>query len=405
MAPSRTARILVVDDSAVMRSLVRSAVITDERLEVVGTASNGSAALEAMDVLRPDLVVLDVEMPIMDGLSTLKQMRLAGRRVPVIMCSSLTQRGAKVTIEALSSGASDYVAKPTGQGSREASVQALARDLVPRILVLTGLFRASASASPHSGPRASLLPPTSPVPSPSRLPGRTTAYSPSLSPLTAPRLFASNPGTELISITPRVLVIGVSTGGPAALETLLPALPASFPIPVLLVQHMPELFTKMLAERLDTRCALHVTEAVDGEPAHAGTIFIAKGNWHLEVHLTPGLGPPILRLTQSAPEHYCRPAVDVLFRSAVATYGSGTLGVILTGMGSDGLDGCRLIRQHGGAVLAQDEATSVVWGMPAAVAQANLAQRVLPLSHIAPEIIRLSNRVQREAFELREPAV
>jgi two-component system, chemotaxis family, protein-glutamate methylesterase/glutaminase len=374
---ARPARILIVDDSAVMRALLRSVVASDTRLEVAGSASDGASALRVIDSVQPDLILLDVEMPIMDGLSTLKLLKAKGKRVPVIMCSALTQRGAKVTIEALAGGASDYVAKPSGQPSREAAVNALAEDLVPKILALTA----------HTAP---------PLPS---APAHSSSF------------LAPSPGPRSLS-PPAVVLIGVSTGGPAALDLLLPQFPASFPLPVLIVQHMPELFTKHLAERLDSRCALHVCEASAGEPIRPGNIYIAKGDWHMEVspcdqnsdhYATVGhpASAPILRLTQDALENHCRPAVDVLFRTAVAVYGSRVLGVVLTGMGSDGLAGSRIIREHGGTVLAQDQPTSTVWGMPGAVAQAGLANRILPLNAIASEILRLAARGQREARELR----
>jgi two-component system chemotaxis response regulator CheB len=187
---------------------------------------------------------------------------------------------------------------------------------------------------------------------------------------------------------------------------LLPALPASFPLPVLVVQHMPELFTRLFAERLNGRCPLQVREAAEGDPVRPGTITIARGNWHLEVLAAARIGSPAtLHLTQGPPENHCRPAVDVLFRSVAAVYGAGTLAVVLTGMGSDGLIGCRVVRQLGGSVLAQDQATSAVWGMPGAVAQAGLAHRVLPLNAIAPEILRLIGRTHLEARELRESVV
>jgi two-component system chemotaxis response regulator CheB len=185
---------------------------------------------------------------------------------------------------------------------------------------------------------------------------------------------------------------------------LLPALPAGFPLPVLIVQHMPELFTRLLAERLNDRCPLRVMEATGGEPIRAGSVYIARGDWHLEI-AAGGSGPPVLRLTQEQPENHCRPSVDVLFRSAVPVYGPRILAVVLTGMGYDGLIGSRLIRARGGTVLAQDQATSAVWGMPGAVAQAGLANSILPLNAIAPEILRLASRSQREAIELRESAV
>jgi two-component system chemotaxis response regulator CheB len=411
MVSPRPARILIVDDSAVMRALLRSVVGSDQRLEVAGTASDGASALRIVESLRPDLVLLDVEMPVMDGLNTLKQMKARGNRIPVIMCSALTQRGAKVTIEALASGAADYVAKPFGQPSREAAVSSLAQDLVPKILALTA---SSIGMRDSPASHGSAFPPTPPhLLSYSHSPvfgntvGFPTAVLPQTPGLPAAPVSYHGPQPSLAGAPPAVVLIGVSTGGPAALDLVLPALPASFPLPVLIVQHMPELFTKLLAERLNSRCPLRVIEASAGEPVRGGTVYIARGDWHMEVAATSGFSAsaPVLRLTQEPPENHCRPAVDVLFRTCVAVYGPRVLGVILTGMGYDGLIGSRLIREHGGAVLAQDEATSAVWGMPGAVAQAGLAHRILPLNAIAPEILRLGSRGQCEAIELRESAV
>jgi len=373
----RTARILIVDDSAVMRSLLRRVIGCDNRLEVAGTANDGASALRAIVAIRPDLVLLDVDMPGMDGLSTLKEMKAQGMKVPVIMCSALTQRGARVTIEALASGASDYVAKPSGQPSREAAVQTLVHNLVPKIIALTEPAISAATQTPITNP----------------ITHHVTAHHA----ITHPAPIA--PPSQA---TPSVLLIGASTGGPAALDVLLPALPAGFPIPILIVQHMPELFTRPLAERLDSRCQLRVREATSGEKLQCGVAYIAPGGWHLEIAATTALREPIIRLTHDAPEHFCRPSVDVLFRSAVAVYGANILAVMLTGMGSDGLAGCRLIRAHNGTVIAQDRHTSAVWGMPGAVAQAGLAYRVLPLDAIAPEIIRLTGIGQRPACEPRE---
>ena len=373
MAPGRRTRILIVDDSAVMRSLLRSVVCADAGLEVVGTAADGESALNAIETLRPDLLLLDVEMPVMDGLVTLRKLRAKGHKMPIIMCSSLTQRGAKVTIEALACGASDYVAKPAGQAGREAAARALSQDLIPKIHALT------------SQP-APVFP--------------TAQRAPSLFPL-APPVKA-----QPISSTPVALAIGVSTGGPAALDVLLPLLPATFPLPVLIVQHMPELFTKLFAERLNGRCPLRVREAAEGDPVRAGTIFIARGDWHMEVLAAACSGSPAtLHLSRGPLVNHCRPAVDVLFRSLVAVYGAGVLAVVLTGMGSDGMMGCRAICAHGGSVLVQDEATSTVWGMPGAVVNAGLAHRVLPLNAIAPEILRLVRRAHIKAGELREAVV
>jgi len=389
MAPGRRTRILIVDDSAVMRSLLRSVVSADSSLEVAGTAVDGASALNSLNALRPDLILLDVEMPVMDGLVTLKELRRRGHKMPVIMCSALTQRGAKVTLEALAGGASDYVTKPTGQANREAAMKALGQDLGPKIHALTGHDRGLISNQNQAWNQTPGLAPVFPG-----LP-RSVQFPP-----------APPPRVQAITKNPTVLAIGVSTGGPAALDVLLPALPASFPLPVLIVQHMPELFTKLFAERLDSRCPLRVREAAEGDPVRVGTISIARGNWHLEV-LSPARpgSPPTLHLTQGPLENHCRPAVDVLFRSVAAAYGSGSLAVVLTGMGSDGMAGCRVIRELGGAVLAQDQASSTVWGMPGAVANTGLANKVLSLNDLIPEILRIAGRTHSEARELRESVV
>lgn len=367
MAHGRRTRILIVDDSAVIRGLLRTVISTDPSLEVAGTAVDGASALQAIETMRPDLVLLDVEMPNMDGLETLRAMRARAYRVPVVMVSAVTQRGARVTIEALSCGASDYVAKPAGHSDREHAICALAQDLLPKIQALTVTAVGGAPREVAAD-----------LPGPAR-------------PSSAP---------------PSVVLIGVSTGGPAALEVLLSAFPLRFPLPVLIVQHMPELFTGPLAERLSQRCRVSVREATDGAPVIAGNIYLARGNWHMEVLASPQSGSPAtLHLHQGPLENHCRPAVDVLFRSAATIFGPATLAVVLTGMGSDGLAACRIIRARGGTVLAQDEATSVVWGMPGMIARAGLAQRVLPLPAIAPEILRLAGRIGGDLRGFREQAV
>lgn len=384
MPVGRAARILIVDDSVVMRSLLRQVLSADSRIEIAGTASDGQAALRIMETVKPDLILLDIEMPGMDGLTALERIRSMDRRIPVIMCSTLTKHGASVTIEALARGASDYVTKPSGPGGREEASRRLQQDLVPKILALTG----------HSSvTRAAMPSPLAPV---------QRGVAPS----------QPQPQSQQITAVPTVVVIGVSTGGPAALDIVLPNIPADFPLPILLVQHMPQLFTKMLAERLDTRCPLHVCEAEPGNLVVPGKIYVARGDWHMEMvsdrpKNAPHEGRKVsVRLTQTPPENHCRPSVDVLFRSAAELYGNGTLAVMLTGMGSDGLEGSRKIRALGGTLLAQNQETSAVWGMPGAVVHAGLAQRVLPLAGIASEIIRLcTSRNQREAQSLRESAV
>jgi two-component system chemotaxis response regulator CheB len=285
--------------------------------------------------------------------------------MPVIMCSSLTQHGAKVTLEALACGASDYVAKPAGQSSREAAIQQLAQDLAPKIQAFTSQLQSLPQAAFPGVPRPPLILPMA---------------QPQMRP-------------QPITSSPTVVVIGVSTGGPAALDRLLPVLPGDFPLPILVVQHMPEVFTKLFAERLNSHCRLRACEAAEGDAVCRGTIYIARGNWHMEVLAAarPGAAPT-LHLNQGPLENHCRPAADVLFRSATAAYGAGVLAVVLTGMGADGMIGCRIVRGQGGSVLAQDQASSTVWGMPGAVVNAGLANRVLPLDAIAPEILSIANR-------------
>jgi two-component system chemotaxis response regulator CheB len=351
--PARRIRILIVDDSAVMRSLLRSVIGLDSSLEVCGTAADGVAALSATQAVEPDLVLLDVEMPVMDGLATLRTLRARGFIMPVVMCSALTRRGAAVTLEALASGASDYVAKPAGQLDRETAMRTLAAELLPKIHGLT-------------------------------------CGDPGIPFGRAPALVL--PATGKLAIGPRaeIVAIGVSTGGPAALEILLPALPEDFPLPLLVVQHMPEVFTRQLAVRLDGRCRLSVREAAEGDSIQAGTIYLARGDWHLEAMRKPaGSAHTVLRLAQGPLENHCRPSVDVLFRSLAETYGSGVVAVMLTGMGSDGLEGCRAIAERGGVVLAQDRASSAVWGMPGAVVHAGLARKVLPIELLAAAIVEL----------------
>jgi two-component system chemotaxis response regulator CheB len=347
-------RVLLADDSAVMRSMLEKILASNERIDVVGTTTNGKEALAAFTRLRPDLVVLDVEMPIMDGLHALSKIRKIDRNVPVIMCSTLTQRGVQTTLEALSRGATDYVAKQGNKGINS-GIQSLEQQLVNRILALF----------PQSVPGAQRV-------------------------CATPRVHT--PGFPLIEPRPELVVMGVSTGGPAALEVLLPALPASLPVPVLIVQHMPMQFTAQLAHRLSGLCAMRVREAVAGERPEAGVVHIARGDWHLE--LTSDLR---MHLHQRIPENFCRPSVDVLFRSASIAFSERVLGVILTGMGSDGLEGCRAIRSAGGTVFAQDIESSVVWGMPGSVVQAGLANRVISLGAMALEIARFVSPVLQKS--------
>lgn len=361
----RKIRVLVVDDAVVIRRLLTDTLAGDPGIEVVGAAASGRIALAKIPQVAPDLLTLDVEMPEMSGLETLAAIRAAYPKLPVIMFSTLTARGAGATLEALALGATDYVTKPANVGSVQAAMQAVREQLIPKIKTFCG---AAAGQELPAPPRPSVAAARPVVPA---APGRPV----------------------------ELLVIGVSTGGPNALSALLPALPGGLPVPVVIVQHMPPVFTRLLAERLQARCALRVREAQQGEPVRAGEVLVAPGDWHVTLGRTGGALR--VRLTQDPPENSCRPAVDVLFRSAAAAVGAGTLGVVLTGMGHDGLRGARDIRDAGGQIVAQDQATSVVWGMPGAVAEAGLADRILPLDEIATEIMR---RVARGRSPIARPA-
>lgn len=380
-AAERRPRILIVDDSAVMRSLLRTVVSTDSRLEVAGTAVDGATALACLPHTRPDLILLDFEMPVMDGLATLRELKKRDSKVPVIMCSSLTRRGARVTVEALAGGASDYVTKPTGTADRESAIKALTAELIPKIHVLLG--RDSYSW------RNELV---------SRSMAGVAQFQQTCVSKVAQSFESISCLPEQFPATPSIVAIGVSTGGPAALEAVLPHLPEEFPVPVVLVQHMPELFTGLFAERLNAHCRLRVAEAREGEPVREGSIYIARGDWHLEtVEAKAPKRTVSLHLSRAPFENHCRPSVDVLFRSVASVYRAGVLGVILTGMGCDGLAGCRAIREQGGCVLVQDQPSSTVWGMPGAVATAGLANKVLPLQAVAQEIIRLAGQTASSA--------
>jgi two-component system chemotaxis response regulator CheB len=349
-------RILVVDDSVVIRRLLSDTLSADCALEVVGVASDGRIALAKISLLKPDLVTLDIDMPVMDGLETLVELRKLYPKLPVIMFSTFTERGAAAALEALSLGASDYVTKPSNTGSPTAAIDRIRAELIPKIKVLCGV-PASLKFLPLPFSRPML-----------RVRRR------------------SHPRIEIVAI-------GTSTGGPNALAEVLPLIPSDFPVPIVIVQHMPPIFTRLLAERLSSCSAIPVGEGTEYailSPAHA---WIAPGNFHMKV-IRVGLECR-LNLNQEPPENSCRPSVDVLFRSTAIAYGANVLGVVMTGMGSDGLIGSQSIRDAGGSVIVQDETSSVVWGMPGLVHASGLCDAAYPLDHLAAEITRrvLQSRV------------
>ena len=466
-------RILVVDDSVVIRKLLTATLGDVPGMQVVATAALGSIALTKIQELRPDIVILDVEMPEMDGIETLKRIRKDSPRLPVIMFSTKTDRGAAATIEALTCGASDYVAKPSNIGNVLVAMARVRDEMVPKIQALTGggppgtrppagpmvLLAQPAAAAPRAGikvaseaplrplaaaprqadlaratprsaaigpapgqapspavamaqaaaeqrattrfaavaplaPAAGSPPPRSPPAAPHepRLTNRFAAAPdalpaiavPGAPPASEPRVIAL--GSSALRRPVEIVAIGASTGGPNALATLLMQLPPEFPAPIVIVQHMLATFTRHFAERLASQCKIKIVEAVAGQPLVPGHAYIARGDHHLLV--ARRAGRPCLATNQDEVENYCRPAVDVLFRSVAQVYGAGALAVVLTGMGHDGLAGCSAIREAGGDVIVQDEASSVVWGMPGFVARAGLASQVLPIDELGGELRR-----------------
>ena len=359
-------RVLIVDDSLVMRRIIQESLSHDPDIQVVGTASGGRSACEKVQELHPDLVTMDVEMPGMGGIEALREVRLRDPKLPVIMVSSLTRKGATTVLEALGAGANDYVTKPQEAGEALAAVQSIGRDLIPKIKALCSVQRATALRQSR---------PVPPTP---------------LSPAGVPSLADHLPQ---FAKPIEILCIGSSTGGPNALSDFFKGLPANLPVPIVLVQHMPPMFTQILAERLHKETLRPCCEAAEGMEIQAGSAYVAPGGKHLEVRRLQGR--TFLHLQDGPPEHSCRPAVDVLFRSVVQHFGAATLGVVMTGMGRDGAASAQLIRQAGGQVLAQDQETSVVWGMPGAVVEVGAASTVLPLLELAPAAARWIQQSRR----------
>ncbi len=365
-------RVLVVDDSVVVRRLVSDVLSSDPGIEVVGTAPNGRLALTKLAQVAPDLVTLDVEMPEMDGLTALRELRAQGHTLPVIMFSTLTERGAAATLDALEAGASDYVTKPANVGRLEESLAQVRRELVPKIKALV----------PHRADGATPDSRTSAVPA-ARTPGAATAVAATSTGAASGLVLAAR---RTRPAPYRVLAIGCSTGGPEALTTLLAGLPADLPVPGVVVQHMPPVFTRQFAARLDRNLPFTVVESAGGERLAPGHVYVAPGDHHLRLRRRDNAVVTVL--DQGAPENFCRPAVDVLFRSTAEIFGPDVLAAVLTGMGADGRRGSEDVVAAGGSVLVQDADTSVVWGMPGAVAQAGAAEEVLPLPLLAAALGR-----------------
>ena len=355
---NKSIRLLLVDDSAAIRGILSKTLREIPGIKVTGTAADGEKALNFLEKEQVDIVLLDIEMPVMDGIETLRRIRKKHPRLPVVMFSSLTERGAKATLEALVAGANDYVPKPTATDN-DSIVARIESELVPK---LRAVYRPPVKSKDWGNETASknLMPP---------VPRKTNSQDIS------------------------VLVIGVSTGGPSALAEVLPHLAVANAPPIVVVQHMPKEFTGLLAERLSKMCKHRVSEAHHGQALQQEHIYLAPGGSHLEIQKHGKEAKLVLH--DGPPENSCRPSADVLFRSAAKIFHSGTLALILTGMGNDGLQGCKMIASKGGVVIAQDEPSSVVWGMPGHVVRAGIADTVLSLDRIGPDIAMRICRQQK----------
>jgi two-component system chemotaxis response regulator CheB len=359
-------RVMVVDDSVVVRGLVSRWIEEEPGLMVAASLRNGRDAVDQLERVDPDVVILDIEMPELDGISALPLMLAKKRDLVVIMASTLTRHNAEISLKALSLGAADYIPKPeTNRGVTTSAT--FRRELIEKIRELGGRRRRRRPPRAPAAPAAQPAQREPVAPAPSAAPIRLRPFAPA---------------------TPRVLVVGSSTGGPQALTAVVSNLRGLIPrVPVLITQHMPPTFTTILAEHIARAAGAPAHEGIDGEPILAGTIYVAPGGKHMQaVKRDNGV---FIALDDGPLVNYCKPAVDPLFRSAAATWGSAALALILTGMGSDGAKGGADIVAHGGSVIAQDEASSVVWGMPGAAAHAGICSAVLPLDQIAPKITRL----------------
>lgn len=367
-------RVAIADDSAIFRKVLKNILGDYDIFEIVGLARNGEEALELVEKLEPDALILDVEMPVMDGLTTLKKLKPRLGRTSVLMFSALTQDGAVTTFQALELGAFDFVTKPQASSLTE-GLASVRSDLVPKLTFLhtrktlrdVSQARSRPTPAPQPTPR-----PSTPPPAPEKR--------------VAARMAALRPG---LALRREVVALGISTGGPKALAQLMPALPADLGVGMLIVQHMPPVFTRTLAERLNETCPLEVSEGREGDEVAPGRVLIAPGGLHMVVRRAGARGEAVLAgLEDTPPENNCKPSVDVLFRSVVNVYGGHAVGVIMTGMGSDGARELKSIKEAGGFVIAQNEATCTVFGMPKKPVEEGLPDLVVPLDEIAPAIVK-----------------
>lgn len=378
---------MVVDDAIVIRGLLTRWLGEDKSLKVVGSHRNGKLAVEDIEKSNPDVVVLDIEMPEMDGMTALPLMLAKKRDLVVIMASTLTRRNAEISLKALSLGAADYVPKPESTSEVTTSID-FRRELVEKVKALGA--RAIRLRGPARTMRAATsagrtVQPVSPV---SARPIGDTRASFRGTPQPAAAAAPKFQTRAYSSVRPRILAIGASTGGPQALQEVMREVGTAMnDVPVVITQHMPPTFTAILAEHMGKAALRPAKEGEDGEILKPGNIYVAPGGKHMIVEKDGGAVK--IRLTDGPPVNFCKPAVDPLFDSVAKAYGSAALGVILTGMGHDGADGVKTIAAGGGSIITQDETTSVVWGMPGAAAQTGMCSDILPLKEIGPKISRV----------------
>jgi len=361
-----------------MRRILMTALSKHADIHVIGHAENGQVAVDKVRASPPDIITLDVEMPVMDGITALKEIRKFNTKIPIVMFSAFTQRGAKATMDALTNGASDYVGKPSNIQNPEEAFKFLDEHLIPKIRSLCARSR-NGSVAPSLRDRGNERRESQSVSNPvtGLVKSNFVVQKSSISPVTR------DVNRPLLPIDG--IVIGVSTGGPAALMRVFELWKSPLKVPVFIVQHMPPVFTQLLANRLTEIGVIPVMEPYDGQEAQAGKAYIAPGGWHM--YLKRQGTKVFIGLNDDPPENSCRPAVDVLFRSAALVYKRSLLGVVLTGMGQDGLLGAQDILRENGSVIVQDQETSVIWGMPGVIAKADLADKVLPLDEIPNEIL------------------
>lgn len=363
-------RVMVVDDSAIIRGFILRAFEGKSGFKIVSTASNGDIAVKALQRDPVDVVILDIEMPVMDGLTAIPQLKAIDPGVQIIMASTLTQKNAEVSLKALSLGATDYIPKPSSTRDLSAMADDFNRELVEKVRVLGALARRRGVRLPKEDVGA-------PVVVPRVAPAVVEKKKIVLRP--AP------------SFKPEIIAIGSSTGGPQALFDVIKVMGPGLPQPVVITQHMPPSFTTILAEHISRQCNVTCMEAKDGDLLKPGHYYVAPGDFHMLIVKKPE--GATVKLTKDPQENFCRPAVDPMLRSVVESYGKRVLAVILTGMGQDGLKGCEVVVAAGGGVMAQDEATSVVWGMPGAVANAGVCSAVLPVMEIGASVRQIATRV------------